>query len=186
MNHPYATGPRLARLITSIAGVALAGLLTGCLNDLLKFQAPDRVDSAILEGLSNSQLLVNSAVGDFECAFQQYIVVTGQVADELDNGNLSSAEAFQLDRRAINKERTHYALNGCGSGEGLLMPIQTARYDAEQILAKLEAVTDADVADRPLLMATAAAYAGYSYILLGEGFCSAASSRPRAFCPQHC
>jgi len=132
------------------------------------------VESSILEGPQNIPLLVNSAVGDFECAFQQYIIVTGQVGDELDNGNLASAEAFQLDRRSINKERTHYALYGCGTEEGILTPIETARYDADQVLLRLAAASDADVANRTSLIATASTYAGFSYVLLGEGFCSAA------------
>ena len=53
-------------------------------------------------------------------AIVQYIVTTSQVTDEMDNSNLSSTEAFQLDRRAVNKERTHYALFPCGTHEGLL------------------------------------------------------------------
>src|SRR5712692_3184462 len=111
MNTRHARSDRLgatvALPITIMAGVAL---LAGCVRDLLKFEAPDRVESSILDGPANIPILVNSAVGDFECAFQQYIIVTGQVGDELDNGNLASAEAFQLDRRSVNKERTHYAL----------------------------------------------------------------------------
>jgi len=75
----------------------------------------------------------------------------------------------------VNKERTHYALFPCGTTtEGLLTPIQTARFGAEQILERLEGWTDQEVADRTTLIARAAAFAGYSLVLLGEGFCSAA------------
>ena len=77
--------------------------LAGCVNDLLRFDAGDRVQSSTLEGPENALLLVKSAVGDFECAFGQYVVTTGQVTDEFDNSNLHSAEAFQLDRRSVNK-----------------------------------------------------------------------------------
>jgi hypothetical protein len=158
-------------------GVA-AGFATGCVNELLEFDPGDRVESESLQGPENAELLVRSAVGDFECAFIQYIVTTSQVTDEMDNSNLASTEAFQLDRRSINKERTHYALFPCGTHEGLLTPVQTARFDADQILAKLEGWTDeevnpADPGRRTELIATAAAYSGYSYLLLGEGFCSA-------------
>jgi hypothetical protein len=158
--------------------LALVAATTGCVNDLLEFNAGDRVESSNLEGPENAGLLVRSAVGDFECAFVQYIVTTGQVTDEMDSSNLASTEAFQLDRRAVNKERTHYALFPCGTTEGLLTPIQTARYDADQILTKLDGWTDAQVdpanpGKRTELIATAAAFAGYSYVLLGEGFCTA-------------
>jgi hypothetical protein len=157
------------------AAVALAiAPLTGCVSNLLEFEAGDRVDASTLDGPESADLLVRSAVGDFECAFGQYAVVTGQVTDELDNANLQSTEAFQLDRRAVNKERTHVALFPCGTTEGLLTPIQTARLQAEQVLEKLEAWTDQEVQNRTTLIARAAAYAGYSLVLLGEGFCSAA------------
>ena len=175
MNCLFARGSRMvAKVRLPFAVLATLALSAGCVHDLLKFEAPDRVQSSILDGPANIPLLVNSAVGDFECAFQQYVIVTGQVSDELDNGNLASAEAFQLDRRSVNKERTHYALYLCGTEEGILTPIETARYDADQVLLRLAAASDADVPNRTSLTATAAAYSGYSYILLGEGFCSAA------------
>ena len=162
----------MARLgLVAFTGTAL----TACVNDLLKFDAGDRVESSALEGPQNAALLVSSAIGDFECAFGQYIVTTGQVTDEMDNSNLASTEAFQLDIRSVNKERTHYALFPCATTEGLLTPIETARYDADQVLKHLEDWTDAEVApaNRTQLIATAAAYSGYSYVLLGEGFCTA-------------
>ncbi|HKP28349.1 MAG TPA: RagB/SusD family nutrient uptake outer membrane protein [Gemmatimonadales bacterium] len=165
--------------IAARLGLAMAaGAATGCVNDLLEFDPGDRVESGTLQGPESAELLVSSAVGDFECAFIQYIVTTSQVTDEMDNSNLSSTEAFQLDRRSVNKERTHYALFPCGTHEGLLTPIQTARFDADQILTSLEGWTDEEVnpsnpGRRTELIATAAAYAGYSYLLLGEGFCSA-------------
>ncbi|MEO8448905.1 MAG: RagB/SusD family nutrient uptake outer membrane protein [Gemmatimonadota bacterium] len=172
-NIPRGSGwvPLVARLgLVALTGTAL----TACVNDLLKFDAGDRVESSALEGPQNAGLLVSSAVGDFECAFGQYIVTTGQVTDEIDNSNLASTEAFQLDARTVNKERTHYALFPCATTEGLLTPIQTARFDGDQILEHLEAWTDAEVgSNRTQLIATAAAYSGYSHILLGEGFCSA-------------
>src|ERR1043166_897713 len=170
---------RTRRGIAGWLALSLAAVTaTGCVGDLLEFNAGDRVESGSLAGPENAELLVRSAVGDFECAFVQYIVTTSQVTDEMDNSNLSSTEAFQLDRRAVNKERTHYALFPCGTHEGLLTPIQTARYQADDILGRLEAWTDAEVnpADpgrRTELIAMAAAYGGYDYVLLGEGFCTA-------------
>jgi len=163
------TGPAARLCLALAAAMALAG----CVNDLLDFEAGDRVEAGNLEGPENAALLVNSAVGDFECAFAQYIVTTAQVTDEMDNSNLASTEAFQLDRRAVNKERTHYALFPCGTTEGLLTPVQTARFQADDILAKLDGWSDAEVPDRTELIARAAAFSGYSHTLLGEGFCTA-------------
>jgi hypothetical protein len=52
--------------------------------------------------------------------------------------------------------------------------VATARYQADNTLRLLDRWTDAEVPGRQALIARTAAYAGYSLILLGEGFCSAA------------
>jgi len=57
---------------------------------------------------------------------------------------------------------------------GIFVPLSSARWFADKVLAALEAWTDAEVTNRNLLIATAAAYSGYSHMLLGEGFCSMA------------
>jgi hypothetical protein len=76
------------------------------------------------------------------------------------------------DQRRINPDNGNLSTSSCTStGFGIFRPLQTARFMAEQALARIESYTDAQVANRALLQATAAAYAGYSYTLLGEGFC---------------
>jgi starch-binding outer membrane protein, SusD/RagB family len=56
--------------------------------------------------------------------------------------------------------------------------LQTARSSAETVINYLRVWTDAQVSgNRQQMIATASAYAGYSYVLLGEGFCSLAFSK---------
>jgi hypothetical protein len=61
-------------------------------------------------------------------------------------------------------------------GLGIYTPLQTARQTAETALNYLKGWSDAEVANRTKLIAYTAAYAGYSYLLLGEGFCTLAFS----------
>jgi len=70
----------------------------------------------------------------------------------------------------------NYATAGCDGGQqfGIYTPLQTARYTADLALTNLKTFTDAEVSGRVGLLATAALYSGYSHILLGEGFCTAA------------
>jgi hypothetical protein len=70
----------------------------------------------------------------------------------------------------------NYATAGCDGGQqfGVYTPLQTARYTADLAMTNLASFSDAEVPDRVLLLATAALFSGYSHILLGEGFCSAA------------
>ena len=65
----------------------------------------------------------------------------------------------------------HYSTFNCVA-LGVYTPINTARFSADQALQRLEGWTDQQVANRQRLIATAAAFAGYSMLLLGEGFCS--------------
>ena len=177
----HTTAPKgLARSVSRLravarvsAAAAAAALLVGC-GDLLSNTAPDRILAPTLEQPGTAQLLVNSAVADFHCAFQQYVLVTGQFTDELQNGNLSTQENIDLDKRLVSPGRTLYALQECNSLNGIYTPVSVARFVADDILKKLETYTDAEVTNRQTLIATAANYAGYSLILLGEGFCTAA------------
>jgi hypothetical protein len=167
MTHYAATRGRL------ITGVLSAALLSAC-GDLLKSTAPDRILATTLDQPGTATLLVNSAVADFGCALQQYVTVTGQFTDELQNGNLSTQENIDLDKRLVSGGRTLYARQECGSINGIYTPVSVARFVADDVLRKLETYTDAQVANRQVLIATAADYAGYGLILLGEGFCTAA------------
>lgn len=123
---------------------------------------------------ANATLLVNGAIGDFECAFQRYVVGGGIMSDELANAWLASNN-FPFDARN-HPTNGIYGTAGCGASQftGIYTPLSVARTSADTILARLQEWTDEQVANRQLLIAQAAAYAGYSLLLLGEGMCSAA------------
>lgn len=122
----------------------------------------------------NAKLLVNGAIGDFECAFHRYVVAGGLMSDELANAWLH-ADNYPYDSRN-NPTNGTYGTNGCGGTQfmGVYTPLSVARASADTILARLEEWTDDEVEDRQSLIATSAAYAGYSLLLLGEAMCSAA------------
>jgi hypothetical protein len=142
---------------------------------ILDQDAPSRVTASDLNNPNYAQLLVTSAVGDFECAFTQYIVATGLVGDELIDAQLSQA-GWDYDRRTIFSASGPYSLSQCSSTQvpALYTPLAVARFDADKILKELQGWTDTQVANRQTLIATAAVYAGYSLELLGESMCSAA------------
>ncbi|MBI4420823.1 MAG: RagB/SusD family nutrient uptake outer membrane protein, partial [Gemmatimonadetes bacterium] len=62
----------------------------------------------------------------------------------------------------------------CGGGYGYYAALQRARYLAEYGTRRIEGFPDAQVPGKTGLLAQLAAYAGYSYALLGEGFCEMA------------
>jgi hypothetical protein len=115
---------------------------------------------------------VAGAVGDFECALGAYIVAGGLISGELADAS-ETASRWSYDRRTINPAESHFSTFPCVS-IGVYTPLSTARWTADNALTKLEGWTDEEVPGRQALLAKAAAFAGYSLLLLGEGFCEAA------------
>lgn len=155
--------------------VALSTPMLGCnvLDKGLEATAPDKIETSVLETPANAGLIVTSAIGNFECALKMYIVDAGMAGGELMDATATAAN-WAFDRRDTDPTAdTRYATNGCDA-YGIYTPIQVARGTADRALELLQGWTDAQVANRQDLIAKAAAYAGYSRILLGEGFCSAA------------
>jgi hypothetical protein len=166
---------RTVRRLTVVGAALVAGAACYDAGKILDQDAPSRVAATDLDDPTYAQLLVTSAVGDFECAFTQYIVATGLVGDELIDAQLSQA-GWDYDRRTIFPASGPYSLFACGQTQvpALYTPLAVARFDADKILKDLQGWTDAQVPNRQTLIATAAVYAGYSLELLGESMCSAA------------
>lgn len=122
----------------------------------------------------NADLIVNSSRGDFECAYNEYIVGSGTFVDEMSNA-ISFIANFDYDRRSITPD-SPYGTNTCNSQQqaGIYTPLSIARASNDVAVQHLEGWTDAQVPDRSHLIAVASTYGGYSLVLLGESMCSAA------------
>jgi hypothetical protein len=164
MTHYRLTAPALrASILCALLSVAAA-----C-NDTLKVASPSRIDAGTLESASNAELLVSGAVSDFECAFGAYVVAGGLIGEELQDAT-QTADRYPYDQRTMTSASTRYSTSSC-TALGTYSPLQTARVSNDNIRRLLEGWTDQQVANRQTLLATAAAYEGYSQLLLGEGFC---------------
>ena len=161
---------RAARVAVTAALFALS--VTGC-KEILKATAPQLIEESSLQQASNAPVIVAGAVGDFECAFANYIAVMGTVSDEFADSQANAA-IWDLDRRTNFAQTALYSTGLCGGFGGVYTPVSTARFQADNALKLLDGWTDQQVEGRQALIARMSAYAGYSLILLGEGFCSAA------------
>ncbi|HET9512435.1 MAG TPA: RagB/SusD family nutrient uptake outer membrane protein [Gemmatimonadales bacterium] len=161
----------------AFATLLVAAGLTGCAN-LLEQTAPSRVLEETLLVPANSKLLVDGARAAFGCAYQAYVTASGLVSDEMEDTQLGAA-GWDYDRRSIVTIGI-YAESTCETSQlfGIYRPMQTARFQADFATQTITAFPDAEVQDKGTLLATAALFAGYSYLLLGEGFCSMAVSAP--------
>jgi starch-binding outer membrane protein, SusD/RagB family len=163
------------------AAVSALALLASACSEItsLKQENPSLLDANALYTPNNAQVLVNGAIGDFECAYNRYVVGSGIFTDELTVA-ISQTGNFDYDARRLNTNAT-YGTNNCSSPTpssvqqpGIYTPLSVARATTDTAAAKLEGWTDAQVANRQKLIGQSYAYAGYSLILLGEGMCSAA------------
>jgi hypothetical protein len=154
---------------------AMAIVMTSACRDITRLQQsnPGQLGPEVFAP-ENADLIVNSARGDFECAFNDYVVTSGLFVDELANA-ISFIESFNLDRRTITAD-SPYGTSDCTAQQtpGVYTPLSVARASNDTAVGHLEGWTDEQVPDRSHLIGEASAYAGYSLVLLGESMCSAA------------
>ncbi|HUR91956.1 MAG TPA: RagB/SusD family nutrient uptake outer membrane protein [Gemmatimonadaceae bacterium] len=163
--------------------LALFVFPTACdtLSNPLEVEPASRIPAAQIESAQNAQILSDGAIGDFECAFNSYTVLGGVIGEEFVYAQQTASRA-PYDRRNMTKDDSDYGVNSCTNNLGVYTPLQIARQSNENLLALLKTWTDAEVSagagspNRTNLIGIAAAYAGYSYVLLGEGFCTMAIS----------
>ena len=180
MNNRYThrwTRGATARAAVLLALAATVGSLAACDPDeLLNVDSPSRIPAVVLETPANAELMVNSAIADFECAAGAYFVVSGLIGEELKDG-LQTADRYPYDQRSLTPADRRYQAFDCQS-IGTYLPLQTARASSDRVQRYLEGWSDAEVApfNRNSGIAAMALIGGYSRIYLGEGFCSMAIS----------
>jgi hypothetical protein len=157
-----------------VCALSLIGIgVTSC-RGILSVDLPTRVSAGVLDDPSFAPTMVQGAIADFECAYTNYAAATGLLTDELIESTGFIAW-FSWDLRRIPSSNSSLGGNTCtGAGYGVYTPLQTARFSASDSYKRIQKFADASVPNKNNLLATAAAYEGYSLTLLGEGFCQMA------------
>ena len=160
---------RSARWVSSLmAGVALAGC-----NDILEVQFPGQIPTSQIGDPALAAVLVRSVIGDFECAYSNYMSGSSVHSDEYETSN-SNVPLANWGERTITADENDYSIGTCEGNFGMNLTLHTARFQAEDVGKKLEGWTDQQVPGRASLMAQAKIYGAYAYLLMGEGFCAVA------------
>ena len=157
-------------LATVVAGLSAAACDTG---GLLDVQAPNSVPVDVYEDPAFATLMVNSVIGDFECAFGSFVVAEGLATDELHDSALNNGN-WNMDRRDNAFTSGFYGVNSCTTVTGIYTPLSTARGEADAAINRLKGWTSAQVPNINTLTAQANLYAGFSYATLGMAMCQAA------------
>ena len=162
----------LAVRLKAIACLALAA--AACNPDkMLDVQVPNSVPADIYDNPIYATLMVNSVIGDFECAFGGFVMTEGLATDELHDAALANS-TWNIDRRDNNFTTGVYGTNGCTTTTGLYTPMSTARGEADAAIKRLKGWTATEVPNINALTAQANLYAGFSYATLGMSMCQAA------------
>lgn len=161
----------LHRAISFAAGIAVLGL-AAC-DRLLEVELPGTVEAGALDDPALAQTLIDGVIGDLECAWNTYSAAAAHHSDEWipASGNLNMRNWGQ---RKIRDSDAGMATGSCSANYGLYTPLQTARFQADDVFNRLGEFSDADVPGRVSMQATARAHGGYALIALGEGFCEMA------------
>jgi hypothetical protein len=172
IHHRY----RRLRACSAVVALASLQLLQAC-KGVLDVALPGKVPASALENSALATTLVNGVQADFECAFSEYVHTTGLWANETLNSS-GNGEVNGWGARTSNYDNGILPCQTVAAGLGnysTYLPLQTARVQAENAITALDGYTDAQVASRAQLTATAATYAGFSYTLLGEAYCQMAT-----------
>jgi hypothetical protein len=142
-------------------------------NDILGVHVPGRVQESALNDPSLANTLAASVVSDVECAWNNYTAGAALIGDEFiqASGNLNQRNWAS---RRITADEPTMAQGSCRTAYGIYTPLQTARFQAEDIFKRLDGFPDAKVPNKTTLKAQVRAYGAFALVALGEGFCQMA------------
>lgn len=166
--------PRRARRRGLAVGLLLLGT-AACGDSLLDVTNPSSVQESDLANPALSQTLVNSALGQFECALTSYVASTGVLASEYVNASSwLNINGWGWRGLELFTETGTCPGGRDATGLGAYTALQQARYLNEQAIVRINEFPPDEVANRDEKLALLAAYAGYANVLLGEGYCEMA------------
>ena len=154
-----------------VLAVALVG--AAACDSLLSVDNPSSVTDGSLSDPALAPALAAAAVQTLQCGAQNFAATAGMLSGEYLSAN-GFVNNHVWEWRGINEIKTEPG--GCGFGRGTTSmgyytPLQQARFQLEDAFTRLDAFTDAQVPNRARLLTEMRAYAGYAYLLLGEGMC---------------
>ncbi len=151
---------RFARATLAVLAVSVLGL-AGC-RDALTVTNPGAIEATNLNDPFYINLMVNGVVSQFQYAHGQVLRYASVLGDELRNGHVYT-ENIWIDQRTIDDNNNTAA--------SIYSGLQRARFLGDSVAGRLKVLLG-DSASRDFRLARVLAYAGYSYVYLGELYCT--------------
>ena len=164
------------RTFTRRGALALLGLTlaasTAC-NSLLTVDNPGRVPEESLDDAALMPILEAAAIQQFQCGVNVFAATGAMLSGELlsANGFVNNHPWEWRGAAEIRNEPGSCNTTRASTFMGFYTPLQQARYQLDDTFTRLEQFTDAQVPNRVRFLTEMRAYAGYAYLLLGEGMC---------------
>ncbi len=159
-----------ARLMLGAVIVATASVGVTACRDILSVHVPGRVPADALNDPTLAGTLAAGVVADVECAWNNYVAGAALISDEFVQAS-SNLNQRNWASRQITADEPTLATGSCSTAYGIYTPLQTARFQAEDVFNRLQSFPDAQVPNKVALQATVRAYGGFALVALGEGFC---------------
>src|SRR5436309_2696876 len=148
----------------------LVAILVGAsaCDQLLDVNNPSSVPEESLADPALAPALVSAALQTLQCGVENFAATAGLLSGEYWSAN-GFVNNHIWEWRGVVEIKG--APGNCNFGRtstdlGFYTPLQQARFQLDDAFNRLDKFTDAEVPNRPALMATLRAYAGYAYLLL--------------------
>lgn len=160
------------RLRASVLFMASFAVFSGCsLDEILSVHVPGKVLEEALNNAALADVLTTGVIAEVECSWNQYVAGAAHHSDEYvpTSGNLTMRNWGQ---RKIYASDAGYAQGTCGGwGYPMFTPLHTARFQAQDVAARLSGFPAEEVPDLASKQAVAATWGAFPLVAMGEGFC---------------
>jgi starch-binding outer membrane protein, SusD/RagB family len=152
---------------------ALALVLSAACNSLLTVDNPGRVPAESLDDPALMPILEAASIQTFQCGLNNFAATGGMLSGEFlsSNGFVNNHPWEWRGAVEIRNEPGSCNNGRATTSMGFYTPLQQARFQLDDTFNRLESFTDAQVPNRARFQTEMRAYAGYAYLLLGEGMC---------------
>ena len=159
------------RILGATLGLTLA--FSAACNSLLTVDNPGRVPAESLDDPALMPILEAAAIQTLQCGLNNFAATGALLSGEfLSSNGFVNNHPWEW-RGAVEIRNEPGSCNTARNSTflGFYTPLQQARFQLDGTFNRLETFTDAQVPNRQRFEVEMRAYAGYAYLLLGEGMC---------------
>ncbi len=147
----------------ALIGLAVTVGASCSIDQVLDVNNPAELDEDRLDDVSLVNVLVNGVVGDFQAAFDDPFIWRGSMFTDQQITGINWEQTARLSQRIIRYDE--------GDADGMFSALSRARAQADSVSGRLRTLLASPSSDARL--ARTLAYAGYSYIIMGDALCEA-------------